>query len=303
MNNNIVIRESCSEIRALARGALRGNWQKAITVGIVYMLLFTTVSAILEYLFPVVLVDQPGAHVEISYAQSLYQFFTAGAFTYGYIAFSLSLFRKKEAHVGQLFEGFERILKVVGLTIVMAIFVMLWSLLFIIPGIIAAYRYSQAFNVMYDHPEYGILQCIAESKRIMQGNKMKLFLLSLSYCGWMFLSALPMALVSGIYGATRQVVGETTLTGLILENITVMFMVPVTAYMMMGEMAFYELASGHLVREEMRVEPLTHDPITKIVEDVKQDGTETDTVTVSLTKKEDTAELQEPEQKEKDDIN
>ena len=71
-----------------------------------------------------------------------------------------------------------------------SIFTALWSLLFIIPGIIKNYSYSMAYYIKIDHPEYTATQAIDESRKLMDGNKMKLFLLDLSFIGWAILGAL-----------------------------------------------------------------------------------------------------------------
>ena len=77
---------------------------------------------------------------------------------------------------------------VLGLLI--TIFTALWSLLFVIPGIVKSYAYSMAYFIKIDHPEYTATQAIDESRRIMNGNKMKLFLLDLSFIGWLILGSL-----------------------------------------------------------------------------------------------------------------
>ena len=71
-----------------------------------------------------------------------------------------------------------------------AIFTALWSLLFVIPGIVKAYSYSMAYYIKCDHPEYNWRQCINESMRIMNGHKMELFILDLSFIGWYIVGAL-----------------------------------------------------------------------------------------------------------------
>lgn len=273
MENYNIVRETSSEMRAIARGVLKGNWKKATIVTIVYILLFQGVAGILAYLFPVTLLDDGlGNKVTISYAESLYTFITAGAFTYGYIAFALSLFRRQPAGVGKLFDGFERIIKLLGLTIMITVFTLLWSLLFIIPGIVAGYRYSQAYNILYDHPEYGIFKCISESKRMMNGNKGSLFVLTLSYLGWLILGSLPTVGFSMMVGA--QQLANPTLATVILQIVWLLFMAPVIAYVMMGEMAFYELANGNLVRQGIDVTPLANDPIANLANEVQDKPTQ-----------------------------
>jgi len=70
------------------------------------------------------------------------------------------------------------------------IFTALWSLLFVIPGIIKAYSYSMAYYLKADHPEYTWKQCISESQRIMNGHKMELFIQDLSFIGWIIVGSL-----------------------------------------------------------------------------------------------------------------
>ena len=76
------------------------------------------------------------------------------------------------------------------LGLLVTLFTFLWSLLFVIPGIVKAYSYSMAYFIKIDHPEYTATQAIDESRRIMNGNKMKLFLLDLSFIGWMIVGSL-----------------------------------------------------------------------------------------------------------------
>ena len=76
--------------------------------------------------------------------------------------------------------------------ILMGIFIFLWSLLLVIPGIIAAYRYSMAMYLFFDDPEKGALECIRESKAMTYGYKGKLFVLDLSFIGWLILSIIPL---------------------------------------------------------------------------------------------------------------
>ena len=64
------------------------------------------------------------------------------------------------------------------------LFVALWSLLFLIPGIVKSYAYSMAYYVKLDHPDYGWKACIDESRRLMDGHKWEKFVLDLSFIGW-----------------------------------------------------------------------------------------------------------------------
>jgi len=76
------------------------------------------------------------------------------------------------------------------LNIVIGVFVFLWSLLFIVPGIIKMYSYAMANYIAADHPEYDWKDCMKASEDMMNGRKMELFLLDLSFIGWCILGAL-----------------------------------------------------------------------------------------------------------------
>lgn len=86
--------------------------------------------------------------------------------------------------------GFRRPLGMAGLLFLQNLKVLLWSLLFLVPGLIAAYRYRQAWYVKSEHPDWSARACLAESARMMNGYKARAFLLDLSYFGWLALMLL-----------------------------------------------------------------------------------------------------------------
>ena len=109
----------------------------------------------------------------------------------GFTIFTLNTIRKNAPDFGNLLDGFGLMPRLLWLLILESIFVMLWSLLFVIPGIVAAYRYSLAVYIMIDHPELSAMDCIRESKRMTQGFKSQLFMLDLSFVLWLLLCSLP----------------------------------------------------------------------------------------------------------------
>ncbi len=113
----------------------------------------------------------------------------------GYSWYALRISRSIHAVFSNIFDPLNMIFKVLGLTIVISVFCFLWSLLLVIPGIIAAYSYRQAYYILFDHPDYGILDCIRESKRMMRGNKGELFVLDLSFIGWHIVCALTLGIL------------------------------------------------------------------------------------------------------------
>ena len=109
----------------------------------------------------------------------------------GFTIFTLNSIRKNSPDFGNLLDGFGMMPRLLWLLILEALFVMLWSFLFVIPGIIAAYRYSLAVYIMIDHPEFSAMDCIRESKRMTYGFKFELFKLDLSFILWLLLCSLP----------------------------------------------------------------------------------------------------------------
>lgn len=117
----------------------------------------------------------------------------------GYTMFTLNLSRSRSVNFSQFASGFQLFGKVLLLTLQEIILVSLWSMLFILPGIAAAYRYRMALYVLLDHPELSSSEALQVSKELTYGHKMELFLLDISFFWYYFLTsvtAIPMTLYS-----------------------------------------------------------------------------------------------------------
>jgi uncharacterized membrane protein len=68
------------------------------------------------------------------------------------------------------------------------------SFTLIVPGIIAAFRYSMAFYILKDHPEISPMEAIRRSKEMMVGQKWRYFVLNLSFIGWALLCILTLGI-------------------------------------------------------------------------------------------------------------
>jgi len=102
----------------------------------------------------------------------------------GFRSYCLKTSRALGGDYKDVLDGFAFTMKVIMLFIITSIFIMLWSLLFIIPAIPAYYRYRLAYYILLDDPSKSPLECINESKRLMDGHKLDLFLIDLSFIGW-----------------------------------------------------------------------------------------------------------------------
>ena len=109
----------------------------------------------------------------------------------GFTLFCLYAVRRAANSVGNLLDSFGMFFRILGLSIVTGLFTFLWGLLFVIPGIIAAYSYRQAYYLLLEHPEMSVMDCIRESKEMMRGRKGELFIRDLSFLGWSLLTIIP----------------------------------------------------------------------------------------------------------------
>jgi uncharacterized membrane protein len=105
----------------------------------------------------------------------------------GFMSYCLKINRGKKNDYKDLFNGFIIFGKIISIFIISSFFIFLWSLLLIIPGLVAAYRYRQAYYILLDDPKKSAIQCITESKLMMYGYKVDLFAIDFSFLGWYIL--------------------------------------------------------------------------------------------------------------------
>lgn len=161
------------DFRQKAWAALRGKWGAAILTFVVWGLIMgaagcTVVGAVL----------------------------LAGPMTVGFAVVMLNLHRKDRIDINDLFSGFNNFGNALVLGVLTAVFTALWSLLFVVPGIIASYSYSMAPYILIDHPEMSGNEAIKASKELMRGNKWRLFCLDFSYIGWILLCCLTFGILT-----------------------------------------------------------------------------------------------------------
>ena len=106
------------------------------------------------------------------------------AISLGLCLIFLGLTEGKNVEIGTLFSRFSCVGKALWLSILIGVFTFLWSLLFWIPGIVKGLSYSMAYYVLTENPELTAREALNESKAIMEGHKMELFVLYLSFILW-----------------------------------------------------------------------------------------------------------------------
>lgn len=203
---------TASEFRRIARDKLRGHWGRSVLVTFIvslicgmsgiynlirdlghmdYDLLFSGNYS--DFLAGYTSVETAGSvfGTLMSLALSIAVILFSGALALGHCKYYIDLVAEnRQDEVSVIFSRFDIFLKAMGLNLFMALFIWLWSLLFIVPGIIAAYRYRLAPYLMAENPNLGIREAVNMSKELMAGHKWRLFCLNLSFIGWGILSAL-----------------------------------------------------------------------------------------------------------------
>lgn len=196
---------SASDYRAIARRALSGFWGVALGVTLLAALLGGVSSG---FNINIQFDDQTMAEMRHYMPQitqflwrltpviaffsmlSLVQFLIGGTVELGVCRFYLHRLDGRPAEVGDLFSAFDIFGRALWLRVLMGLKIFAWSLLFIIPGIVAAFRYAMAPYIMAENPNLTASQAIELSKQMMDGRKGDLFVLNLSFIGWGLLAGL-----------------------------------------------------------------------------------------------------------------
>ena len=137
------------DIMTQARQALKGRWGLAIGTCLIYALIVGGVG-------------------QIPSIGSIASLLISGPMILGLCIFALSLSRQQEPALEQIFQGFSKFGVALGAYLLQALFVLLWSLLLIIPGIVAGLAYSQTFYIIAEDDSIGPREAIRKSKAIMQ---------------------------------------------------------------------------------------------------------------------------------------
>lgn len=213
-----------ADFRSIARNALSGRWAIAVIAGLIASLLGAVASNGPEVKLNI---SDNGANVAFEFAgQQIYTsgsgwnealsgllisgasfiilaalvmavvYFVLGSIIeVGYAKFNLDLVdRQKEPELGTLFGFFTHWKTTAAARFLQGLYVFLWSLLFIIPGIVAGYSYAMTSYILADNPELTASEAIERSKQMMTGNRFRLFCLQFSFIGWDILCSLTLGI-------------------------------------------------------------------------------------------------------------
>lgn len=166
--------------RALA--SLSGKWDKAIIATIIYLIITIGVSQVITIPFSSSIAGSGSA----SFLWTVLCF----PLLWGYTVFFLNIIREKKIDWDSIFDGYKNgeWKRIGGTYLLYYIYVILWTLLLVVPGVIKALSYSMTPFILQDDPTISGNAAIEKSMRMMDGHKMDLFWLFLSFIGWIILS-------------------------------------------------------------------------------------------------------------------
>lgn len=213
-----------ADFRRIARESLRGKWKIAVLAGFVALLLGGvagqgtpdinfqfddgSIRAQMEILgqnvdlMQILQSDSPAAlwgaalmyFSILAIVVAIVQFVLGCIVTVGYARFNLDLVDGEEGTVQTLFRYFPQWKTMLVAGFLQGLYIVLWTLLFIIPGIIAVYRYAMTSYILAENPEMSAGEAIDRSEELMKGNKWRLFCLQFSFIGWSILCALTLGI-------------------------------------------------------------------------------------------------------------
>jgi uncharacterized membrane protein len=191
-----------SELKDRALNSLEGKWGSAAIFTLVYYVIIGLCGGFSTFIQDP---SNPGPGTGVS---SLLAVLVELPLAWGFTVYFLDLVRQKPVSMGYLARGFSDYVRIFLTILLMGIYICLWTLLLIVPGVIKAYSYSMTYYILKDNPELSYDAAINKSMEMMRGHKMELFLLDLSFLGWWILSILTLGIgflfLNPYYQTTRS---------------------------------------------------------------------------------------------------
>ncbi|KHD38748.1 hypothetical protein NL50_04420 [Clostridium acetobutylicum] len=272
MEQNIKIDKSSKELRKMARQQLKGKWGASALILLVLFLISLSFA--------------------IPYVGYVIQIALTGALSFGARFCFLKIVRGEKPKVENLFVGFKNFVPSLVLYLLIYVFMLLWSLIALvpiviiavlayysylnhgssiedvnivmwiitayimflialIPAMIAAYRYYMGYYILIDNSGLGAYQALNESKKMMKGNKWKLFLLHLTFIGWEIMAFIPVLIYLVLIIAFKETISPLVIIvfGILVFLILIASMIFLLVYIETASANFYERLKALKVEE------------------------------------------------------
>ena len=181
-------------IRLAARTLLAGKWGKLALVWLILYAIYNVIYPLIYLIF--ILITTIAGNFTYMYLILFFILVTfipiifTGPFTLGIYNIFLKIWREEDFKIEEMFNGFKYFGRALGTYLLRALYILLWYILLIVPGIIAAISYSMTFFILAENPNIKAADALWLSKQMMYGHKTKYFMLMLSFIGWFLLSIL-----------------------------------------------------------------------------------------------------------------
>ncbi len=155
--------------RQIARELMADRWKIYGVIMLLFMLITMALSA-------------------IPYLGTVATFLISGAASLSTSLIALAFIKGQDVEIENMFDGFKNYTKATILALHQGVVIFLWTLLFIIPGIVMGYSYHMVFYILAENPGMSSKEAMEESKSLMEGHRFELFKLLFSFTGWAILS-------------------------------------------------------------------------------------------------------------------
>ena len=251
MTERNIVYESPKNIKNLARQTLEGRWREALVV-MLFTVFLTDLPSLVLGLF-----DYGSFWV---YMLDAYAIFIKAPIQLGLAMYFLKVFRGEPGGTRDIKNAFYCFPNALSLYLSVWLRTTLGFFFFIVPGVMAMFKYSQSFFVLAENPEKHYRQCMYESQMMMQGNKMGLFRLMLSMLPLLIVFKLPSTIVDylsnpgnlEVYQIALSTGNQSYLSNLTYNNTYLVYVISLisifySVYLWNAQACFYDLMTGNLV--------------------------------------------------------
>lgn len=173
---------SRADLKLKAKESLKGKLGDAIAITLLFGLITFMVLFFTEFILEIFSIHEFAQGI----ITEIISILVSGLLSFGYCSYFLKISREENPNIQELWSKTNLLISYIIVTVLISIFTTLWTLLFIIPGIIATINYSMTYYILLDE-DISPLEAISKSKKLMIGHKLDYFLLNLSFIGWILL--------------------------------------------------------------------------------------------------------------------
>lgn len=169
-----------TSIKQKAKEAFLGQYGRSIAAYLMFILFYGVIGGVLSGIIPITFLITLPAVI-------------------GFYTYFILLYTHRDPDFGNFLDGFSRYGRSLGGMLWMELWIFLWSLLFLIPGIVKAYAYRLTPYILADCPRVSATGALEISMRMTQGHKWEIFVMELSFLGWNLLSVLTFGILDFLY--------------------------------------------------------------------------------------------------------